>query len=701
MEYLIVTSARTSALGNGLSYAGPEGIAPGSLVRVPLRGKFIEGIVIQQAESSSDFTLKEIHEVLSEEPLLSPAQLQTLQWMSREYCCSLRHALSVWLPPPPWQSVLPKEQTWYRLADTEAEVRGAKQQLILEMLRGGNAMEESVLREEADASLATLRGLTEKGILQRESRKELYDVTPATLDRLPLSEAQQQCYQDIKAEPKPSVLFGVTGSGKTHVYASLIADCIEAGKHALLLTPEILLSEFTQQRFTSLIDSQAIAVLHSRLTPAERRDTWRRIRSGQVRLVIGSRSALFSPLQNLGVVILDEEHEWTYKNEQTPRYHARETAEALCMFSKAKLILGSATPSLETWNRCKAGRYALHRLPDRHGGATMPTVRIIDLATANFGSLYPLTTPLLEAIESRIQKKEQSILFLNRRGTASALLCLDCRRRVVSPESQLPFTVHVDYSGSPYLLDHSSGLRSAVPERCPACQSARLHAVGAGTQRLENLIQRQFPNARVLRADTDTLTKPDQMKELLDTMQRGEADILLGTQIVAKGLDLPKVTLAAVLVADVGLSLPHFRAGERVFQLLTQLTGRSGRFQAGEVIIQTYRPDAPEVKLAAEHQTETYLEQELKLRTYAKYPPTTRMVRLSIRGPHAADRAKTCAATLRKKVSPEGSLLLSASPTLFEPKTWHILIRGANPLSVLQNINLDDIVVDVDPLDCV
>ncbi len=304
-------------------------------------------------------------------------------------------------------------------------------------------------------------------------------------------------------------------------------------------------------------------------------------------LVIGSRSALFTPLQDLGLVILDEEHEWTYKNEQTPRYHARETAETLCRYAAAKLVLGSATPSLETWARAKEGRYHLVRLPERYLKQQFPAVRIVDLAQAQCGSLYPLSPSLLAAIEERLQKQEQSILFLNHRGIASALLCLDCRRRVVSPDSRLPFTVHRAPGNALKLVDHTTGLTLAVPTACPACGSVRLHCIGAGTQKVETLLKQRFPEARLLRADSDTLQHPEQMRSLLAAMRERRADILLGTQSVVKGLDLPQVTLAAVLLADIGLSLPHFRAGERIFQLLSQLTGRSGRSRPGEVIIQT------------------------------------------------------------------------------------------------------------------
>jgi primosomal protein N' (replication factor Y) len=279
----------------------------------------------------------------------------------------------------------------------------------------------------------------------------------------------------------------------------------------------------------------------------------------------------------------------------------------------------------------------------------LPTVRVVDLATTNFGTLYPFSPPLLEAIQQRLDCKEQSILFLNRRGIATALLCLNCRERVLSSETALPLTLHRRSDGRPFLMDHVSGDVREVPATCPKCGSANLKAVGAGTQKIEDIVSSVFPAARVLRADRDTLAHPSDIRALLDAMRNRDADILLGTQSVVKGLDLPGVTLSAVLLADVGLSLPSFRAGERVFQLLTQLTGRSGRAQPGEVIIQTFRPSAQEVHLAALHQTEQYLETEMILRSTHRYPPLTQMIRLLFTGPSSRSDAEKAHATRRSE----------------------------------------------------
>ena len=729
MLCIVVTASKSSGISSGLTYEA-EDLLPqlGSHVRVPLRNKIVDGIVVEliKTKEKEKYDIKKINEILGDKPILNEAQIKTLRWMSDYYFCSLRQALRVWLPSPPWNNLLPREIVYYSLNDSDTAVRGSKQKMVVEVL-AGKRMTANQLKQESCASLATIKSLEKKGIVKSFRLKvEGSNLQPTTLNiQLPsLTSIQQKIYESIKNDKRPSLLFGVTSSGKTEIYASLIADRALKGKQSILLVPEILLTEHCIHRFRELLGPENVAVIHSRLTPAQRRDTWRKIHSGAISLVIGSRSALFSPISNLGLVIIDEEHEWTYKNEQTPRYHARETAEKLCEYSGAKLVLGTATPSLESWARanvesCKLNvvrslelkpstlnlqpsTYHLAKLPERYGNQPYPNVKVVDLADMNFGSLYPFSPTLLEAIDARLNKGEQSILFLNRRGIATALICLECRRRVVSPDSKLPFTIHrpagAPAGSSEYLVDHTTGLTVDVPTVCPSCNSTRLMTIGAGTQKVEELLNRQFPNARILRADRDTLTHPEQMRLLLKKMREGTADILLGTQSVVKGLDIAGVTLAAVLLADVGLSLPHFRAGERIFQLLTQLTGRSGRSKPGEVIIQTFRPDAPEVKYAAQHATEEYLEQELKLRINASYPPATKMLRLIVRGEYPEKKARELEFELKKRIDKE---IVSCSPTLFGGgKVWHVIIRGIEPKNLLSGLDLTDTVVDIDPIEC-
>jgi primosomal protein N' (replication factor Y) len=702
----VVTSSRSSGIGNGLTYESQGKEVLGSAVRVPLRNKMVEGIIVEvkKEQEQKEYDMRKIEEILDVNPLLTEAQIKTAQWMAQYYITTLRQALSVWIPPPPWSRVLPKELIGYKPGSVPLDVlRGKRQMVIAEYVMGKDWVSQEELRRAVGAAPEMLRQLKKKGVIIEERRREApAEPHPAPINEMPsLTPAQEAAVEFIQKDDRPALLFGVTGSGKTEIYAQLIAQAIRDGKQAILLVPEILLTEHSIARFERLLKREAISVIHSKLTQKARRDEWKRIRSGAVSLVIGSRSALFAPVRKPGCIILDEEHEWTYKNEQTPRYHARDTAEVLARNNGAKLVLGSATPSLESWARAKNGAYNLVRLPLRFQDQPMPTVRVVDLADVKFGKLYPFTPPLIEAIGERLKRGEQSVLFLNRRGIASALLCLKCRRRVVCAESQLPFTVHNTSHGRPYLMDHSTGIIAEVPAVCPHCASTELKAVGAGTQRIEAILQSLFPQARLIRADRDTMQDPVEMRAILSAMRERKADILLGTQAVVKGLDLPGVTLAAVLLADLGLSLPHFRAGERVFQLLTQLTGRSGRALPGEVIIQTFRPDSPEVLAASKHETEKYLNDELKLRIYGEYPPAADMIRFLVRTNGAERRAKRLFAEVQKAIAEERcEAKVYVSPTFFGGnREWHVLVRGSSLRPLLRHVDLTDVSVDVDPME--
>ncbi len=675
MHCTVLLHSRSAGISGGLTYdTGDFDVKVGMLVTVQLRKKSLEGLVIEVKEDSEKeeaYSLKTIEGIIGTEVILSEPQLQTLRWMAEYYFCSLRSAATPFLPSTAWKGLLPKKE------------------------------KEEKKRKEKSVTLSTDEG---RHAPDSSHGSSVLTMTPHDNDTLQitLSPLQQTTYDEMKKDARTSLLFGITGSGKTEVYAKMIHDAMMNGKESIFLVPEILLTEHTIHRLEQLFPRNVIAVIHSRLTASARKKEWMRIRNSEVKLIIGSRSALFAPCPNLGLIVIDEEHEWTYKNEQTPRYHARETAEALCKFSGAKLVLGTATPSLESWAKVKSGEYQMSRLPERYKNQALPTVRAIDLATVKFGSRYPFSPPLLEAIEERLKRGEQSVLFLNRRGSATSVLCLNCRRRLTSPASNLPFTLHEDYKKRPYLLDHFTGIRAELPAECPHCKGHQLFPVGAGTQKIEEILTTTFPAARILRADSDTLQSPEDMRTLLQKMRDREADILLGTQSVVKGLDLPEVTLAVVLVADVGMSLPHFRAGERVFQLLTQLTGRSGRSKAGEVIVQTFRPDSVEVQAAAQHRTEDYLNTELTLREQLHYPPSVPMIRFIVRNLGAEKTAKALHADLLRNIH-DRSLNAQAmvAPTLFGNGTvWHVLLRGENIRSLLPHVDLKDVVVDIDPIEC-
>ncbi len=630
----MVTASRSPQIGNGLTYAWEgESIAPGTAVRVPLRNKMVSGLVVER-DDTFDSKSHPCKEIVEVfGQVLTPAHVAVALYVSKHYCCTLRDALKPFLPGEQWKKLLP----------------------------------------EAPCDLPF-------------PYVELNELSPP----------QQKALAEIRASKQPCLLFGSTGSGKTELYLHLIAECFAQKKQAIVLVPEIFLSEFLSKRLAQSVPSERTVIIHSHLTEAQKRKLWLKIGSGEACLIIGPRSALFGPCPNLGLIIMDEEHEWTYKSEQTPRYHARTVALELAKQTGAKLVLGTATPSLESWHAAGKEDLTLVRLSERYGHDALPKVHVVDLVPIAKSKHYPFSELLVQKISERLAKKEQCVLFINRRGYATSLLCLQCRRRVVSPESNLPLSVHHETGGRPFLLDHATGVRGAVPDLCPACGSASLLPVGAGTQKVESQLQAHFPQARVLRADRDTMTSPEEMHEILAKMQAGEADILLGTQLVTKGLHLPQVTLAAVLVADVGLSLPNFRMGERTFQLLTQLSGRSGRTAPGEVVIQAFRPEASEIQLAAACDVEGFLNQEQKMRAHFRYPPAAEMARLIYRMPDAAARAERVRKSLAAK---HAHLLVNAAPLYANPKHWHVLLRGTNIAEAVATHELEGAVLDIDPLD--
>jgi len=620
------------------------------LVEVPLRGKATEGIVIDTSIEAPevDFKMQSITKLISEEPLFTIAQMETLRWMAEHYCCTLRQTLTAFLPAPPW-----------RLLFKERKNKKSKNPSINPLSPGERVRERG-------------RGAQgEDSFFLEASLKILSDNRPA----LVLGSREQ----------------------RMSVYLSLIERTMKQGQQSILLQPDILLAEDAMAALSKVASPDQIAVFHSGLSDTVRRTLWKRIRAGEVMVIIGTRSALFAPCKNLGLLIVDEEHEWTYKSEQAPRYHARETAETLGSASKAKLVCGSLTPSLEAWKKAKDEAWQLIPLPSPE---YPPRVRIVDLGHVQFGSLYPFSPPLLEGLRDRIAKKEQSVLFLNRRGTASALMCLECRRRVLSPASQLPLAVHRGPNGKPVLVDHATGAISALPAVCPSCKSPRLHPVGAGTQSTEETLRSLFPKATILRADSDTLTTAGDFEHMLKLLEAKQVDILIGTQSVRRALTIPTVTFAAVLLADIGLSLPHFRAGEQSFQMLAGIADWSRQFSQNEALIQTYRPDAPELLRASRLETEQYLDEELKVREAFGYPPVKQMVRFVVRGERAGDRAKMLEREIQSVAKKtQRTVTTNCAPTLSGGgKTWHVIARGEDLTAVRHAERDEETVIDVDPV---
>jgi len=451
------------------------------------------------------------------------------------------------------------------------------------------------------------------------------------------------------------LLYGVTGSGKTEIYLQAIAHALERGQGAIVLVPEISLTPQTVERFKARFSSgklqTLVAVLHSHLSAGERHDEWHKIRQGRARIVIGARSAIFAPVEPLGLIVVDEEHEHTYKQEEAPRYHARDVAVMRGQMERAVVVLGSATPSLESYYNCRRGKFTLLELPERVDNQKMPHVRVVDMRqTRRDGKGPPIFSPQLkEAITQRLERKEQTILFLNRRGYSSSLVCEKCGHVCGCPNCSLTLTYH---RPEQVLRCHICGHSERVPEVCPneKCRNPGIRYSGLGTQKVEDVLGKLFPHARIQRMDADVMKRKDDYRRVLGEFRQGEIDILIGTQMIAKGLHFPNVTLVGIIYADMALHQPDFRAGERTFQLLTQVAGRAGRGDIeGEVFVQAFTPFHPAIQYARRHDFVGFYEQELEFREQLKYPPVGRVALLMLKGRNE-DKVKFSADYVKREV---------------------------------------------------
>lgn len=549
-------------------------------------------------------------------------------------------------------------------------------------------------------------------VLATLSRRGLITKTTLVLDRNPfyqpavprpvpvLNAEQEKAFAQIREALRRKqagyfLLHGVTGSGKTEVYLQAIAEALRHGKEAILLVPEISLTPQTVERVRSRF-GEAVAVLHSSLSDGERFDQWWKIKNGEVKVVVGARSAIFAPLPNLGLVIIDEEHEFTYKQEEVPRYQAKEVAKEICRRVGGVLVLGSATPSLESMYGVEQGELVKLTLSQRIEGRAMPEIRLVDLRQEFKAKRFNVLTPVLkEEITARLDRREQVIILLNRRGFATFILCRECGHVLKCPSCDVTLTYHRQPE---VLCCHYCNYQTLPPNLCPHCQSPYLRYFGHGTQRLEEEITAAFPQARVARMDLDTTGRKGSHERIYRQLVRQEIDILLGTQMVAKGLDLPNVTLVGIIAADSGLNLPDFRAAERTYQILTQAAGRAGRGdKAGLVVIQTYNPEHYSIKAVAAGEEDRFYRQELLFREAAVYPPFTHLIRLVFSGPEQQGVmavAQRLTALLQKAVHklalPSTMVeVIGPQPAIIEKiknqYRWHTLIK-TKELAVAQRL---------------
>ena len=525
-----------------------------------------------------------------------------------------------------------------------------KQREVVRVLRENGPLGEKDAAYRAGVREGVLKTLAQKGVIEYYDQ-EVYR-TPRvsesdgfTLEELTLSEEHQRVYEGNRAlcergEPSASLLFGVTGSGKTQIFIKLIQDCLADGKGAMLLVPEISLTPQLLSKFQRLF-GEKIAIIHSGLSMGERLDAYQRVRTGAASIVIGTRSAVFAPFRSLGLIILDEEGEHSYKSESAPRYHARDVAKLRCVYHNAALLLASATPSIESYYAAQKGRYHLFTLRRRYGAAALPDVRIVDMREeAQNGNTSPLSDSLAERLLQTWQRKEQSILLINRRGYAAFALCMDCGEPVRCPNCSITLTYH---KANGCLMCHYCGYTSRADEPCPSCGGKHLDMVGTGTQKVEDILAKRIPDARILRMDADAVTSRYAYEENFSRFEAGEYDILIGTQMVAKGLNFPNVTLVGVLNSDQSLYANDYRCGEKTFSLITQVVGRSGRGdKPGEAYIQTVSPENTVILDAARQDYEAFYRQEIAVRKATLQPPFCDLAVVGFSGA-AEDRTRKAA----------------------------------------------------------
>jgi len=748
----------------------------GSRVQVPFGSRKVLGCVTGLAEESAHATLKPILKVIGAQTLVTPKILKLARWIGEYYCCAPETALKSVLP----EAVRHEQANWRERLHVRALAPAAelpklpkRQQEVWRILQKRPELPLSELLALAKTTAATVRRMEDKGLVtiateisERDpyAREHILPTQP-----LPLNPAQSVALAAIKvamdvAQPKvqsptgapvqdsrfevqgsmldvggstlrvqrstplvPSsstfLLHGVTGSGKTEVYLQAIAHTLEQGKGAIVLVPEISLTPQTVERFKARFSSgplqTLVAVLHSHLSAGERHDEWHKIRQGRARIAIGARSAIFAPVEPLGLIIVDEEHEHSYKQEEAPRYHARDVAIVRGQMEGAVVVLGSATPSLESYYNCGKGKYTLLQLLERADDKKLPVVRVVDMRqTVRPGKAAPLFSPQLkEAIARRVEQKEQVILFLNRRGYSTSLQCPLCGYVAECPNCSVSLTYH---RHEQKLCCHICAHVAPVPAVCPndKCRNPAIRYSGVGTQRVEATLAKLFPEARTVRMDSDVLKRKEDYRRILGDFRVGKIDILVGTQMIAKGLHFPNVTLVGIIYADLALHQPDFRAGERTFQLLTQVAGRAGRGDIeGEVVVQAFTPFHPAIQFARRHDFEGFYQQEMEFRKQLKYPPVSRICLLTLKGRNE-EKVKFSADYLKHELEKAvGGIkdLLMAGPApapLLRAETYYryqIMLRAQRMAALSQRLALlirslalpEDVTLatDIDPVD--
>ena len=639
----VIIDSRAKKLNRKFDYKIPEKLLDiidvGSRVLVPFANfKTLEQGYVIKIKENTDFEVKEIAGL---DENLSEQRIELARWMARKYFCNVSECIKLMLTPGTRSKDVSKRiqdkkinfvyltEIYNKYPEIAEQLRGEKQKKAIEFISKNEGLTIPEIIEFANVSRETINSLVKKELLKIEEQK--VERNPLAIKRkeenkkLKLTEEQQIAYNKVEESIDEKkfesfLLYGVTGSGKTEIYMQLIEKVVKEEKSAILLVPEISLTPQMLDMFIGRFGKEKLAVLHSKLSVGERHDEWLKIKEDRAKIVIGARSAIFAPLKDLGIIIIDEEHDNSYKSESSPRYNAKEIAQKICEEDNIPLVLGSATPDISTFYKTQQNKIILLKLTRRANNSNLPSVEVVDLKKElATGNKSMLSEALYKSIKQNLENKYQTILFLNRRGYSTFIMCRECGYTMKCPNCNISLTYH---SFQNKLKCHYCGYEENPVKTCPNCGSNKIRYFGTGTQKLEEEIKKKFPEASTIRMDVDTVTKKNSHEEILNKFKNEKIDILIGTQMVVKGHHFPKVTLVGVIAADSSLNIDDFRANERTFQILTQVAGRAGRENLpGKVIIQTYNPDSFPIEFSKKQNYDLFYKTEITLRKQLKYPP--------------------------------------------------------------------------------
>ena len=718
----IILNSNAKELNRVFDYNIPETMVykamVGSRVFVQFgnRKQLEEGFIIGIKESS-EFKLKSIEKIVNENGL-TEEKVELAKWMARRYFCNISECIKLMLPPGTTTKIIEnrikeKNENFVTIIDEEVvesdieedKFKSAKQVRILKFLLDNGETNLADLLLFTDTTRDAVKALEKKNYITIEKkqveRNPFFHKVERQSKKLEFTEEQQNAYNEIsdkmdKNKYEEYLIYGVTGSGKTEIYLQLIEKALNNNKTSIMLVPEISLTPQTVDRFIARFGEENIAVLHSKLSIGERFDQWNKIKSGQAKIVIGARSAIFAPVQNLGIIIIDEEHDSSYKSESTPRYNAKDVARYLCYESNIPLALGSATPDTGSLYRTIKKQSVLLRLNKRANNAKLPEIEVVDLREElSKKNKSMLSEKLQESIKENLENKKQTILFLNRRGFSTFVMCRDCGYTAKCKNCDITLTYH---KSTNKLKCHYCGYETKVITKCPECGSENIRYFGTGTQKLESEINTLFPEAKTIRMDVDTVTKKNSHEKILTDFKENKADILIGTQMVVKGHHFPNVTLVGVIAADGSLNMNDYRANEITFQILTQVAGRAGRGEdAGKVIIQTYNPDNFTIECVKQQNEEMFYNTEMRLRKQLKYPPFCDIIVIGVSSKDEQITMKVAQSLhkyLKDRVENEniGIMLYKALPAPIDKiknkYRWRILIKckfGEDIIDLMNN----------------